>query len=141
MTVVVIARDPVRRRALIQEAESAGWTVRADVPAEASLSAEDLDGVAAVILDADDARSEDAKSDDSAFDDRVSDAFAEPLTPREQEVLEHIVAGRSNRQIASELGISEHTVKFHVSAVLGKLGVSSRAAAIRRGVRRGLVTL
>src|SRR5262245_21990240 len=141
MTVVVIARDPVRRRALIQEAESAGWTVRADVPAEASLSAEDLDGVAAVILDADDAKSDDAKSDDSMFDDRLSDAFAEPLTPREQEVLEHIVAGRSNRQIASELGISEHTVKFHVSAVLGKLGVSSRAAAIRRGVRRGLVTL
>jgi|SRR5215510_4113935 len=142
MTVVVIARDPVRRRALIQEAESAGWTVRADVPAEASLSAEDLDGVAAVILDADDAKSDDAKSDDSMFDDRLSDAaFAEPLTPREQEVLEHIAAGRSNRQIASELGISEHTVKFHVSAVLGKLGVSSRAAAIRRGVRRGLVTL
>ncbi|HKE84328.1 MAG TPA: response regulator transcription factor [Vicinamibacterales bacterium] len=141
MTVVVVARDSVRRRALIQEAESAGWTVRADVPAEASLSAEDLDGVAAVILDADDAKSDDAKSDDSMFDDRLSDAFAEPLTPREQEVLEHIVAGRSNRQIASELGISEHTVKFHVSAVLGKLGVSSRAAAIRRGVRRGLVTL
>src|SRR5262247_3789034 len=102
MTVVVIARDPVRRRALIQEAESAGWTVRADVPVEASLSAEDLDGVAAVILDA-----RDAKSDDRAFDDRLSDAFAEPLTPREQEVLEHIAAGRSNRQIASELGISE----------------------------------
>ena len=136
MTVVVIARDPVRRRALIQEAESAGWTVRADVPVEASLSAEDLDGVAAIILDADD-----AKSDDRAFDDRLSDDLVEPLTQREQEVLEHITAGRSNRQIASELGISEHTVKFHVSAVLGKLGVSSRAAAIRRGVRRGLVTL
>lgn len=136
MTVVVIARDPVRRRALIQEAESAGWTVRADVPVEASLSAEDLDGVAAIIVDADD-----AKSDDRAFDDRLSDDLVEPLTQREQEVLEHIAAGRSNRQIASELGISEHTVKFHVSAVLGKLGVSSRAAAIRRGVRRGLVTL
>ena len=136
MTVVVIARDPVRRRALIQEAESAGWTVRADVPVEASLSAEDLDGVAAIIVDADD-----AKSDDRAFDDRLSDDLVEPLTQREQEVLEHIAAGRSNRQIASELGISEHTVKFHVSAVLGKLGVSSRAAAIRRGVRRGLVAL
>src|SRR5262245_59370556 len=136
MTVVVIARDPVRRRALIQEAESAGWTVRADVPAEASLSAEDLDGVAAVILDADDVR-----ADDRVVDDGTDGALVEPLTTREQEVLEHIAAGRSNRQIASVLGISEHTVKFHVSAILGKLGVSSRAAAIRRGVQRGLVTL
>ncbi|HEY7191286.1 MAG TPA: response regulator transcription factor [Vicinamibacterales bacterium] len=141
MTVVVVARDPVRRRALLQEAESAGWTVRAYVPVEASLSAEDLDGVAAIILDADDAKSDDPKNDDSMFDDRLSDPVVETLTQREQEVLEHIAAGRSNRQIASELGISEHTVKFHVSAVLGKLGVSSRAAAIRRGVRRGLVTL
>src|SRR5262245_58189759 len=111
MTDVVIARDPVRRRALIQEAESAGWTVRADAPAEASLSGEDLDGVAAVILDADDAR-----TDDRVVDDGVG-ALVEPLTTREQEVLEHIAAGRSNRQIASVLGISEHTVKFHVSAV------------------------
>jgi len=56
-------------------------------------------------------------------------------------VLEHIAAGLSNKEIASVLTISEHTVKFHVSAVLGKLGVTSRAAAIRHGVRRGLVTL
>ena len=136
MTVVVIARDPVRRRALIQEAESAGWTVRADVPAEASLSPEDLDGVAAVIIDA-----HDASTGDEAVNDAVSDLFIEPLTAREQDVLEQIAAGRSNREIASALGISEHTVKFHVSAVLGKLGVSSRAAAIRRGLQRGLVTL
>jgi NarL family two-component system response regulator YdfI len=56
-------------------------------------------------------------------------------------VLEQIAAGLSNREIASTLGISEHTVKFHVSGILGKLGVTSRAAAIRRAVRRGLVTL
>ena len=131
MTVVVVARDPVRRRALIEEAESAGWTVRADVPAEHSLSAEDLDGVTAVLVDArDDADRED-----------VAHRLVESLTTREQDVLEHIAAGLSNRQIASALGISEHTVKFHVSALLGKLGVSSRAAAVRHGLRRGLVTL
>lgn len=135
MTVVVIARDPERRRALIQEAESAGWTVRADVPAYASLSPEDLDGVAAVLVDRDDAL------DGAGARDDVSDGLIEPLTSREQEVLEHIAAGLSNRQIATVLGISEHTVKFHVSAILGKLGVTSRAAAIRHGVRRGLVTL
>jgi DNA-binding NarL/FixJ family response regulator len=65
----------------------------------------------------------------------------EPLTTREHEVLEQMAAGLSNRQIALALGISEHTVKFHVSAVLGKLGVSSRSAAIRHGLRQGLVTL
>ena len=52
-----------------------------------------------------------------------------------------MAAGLSNRQIADVLGISEHTVKFHVSAILGKLGVSSRSAAIRHGMRQGLVTL
>ena len=134
MTDVVIARHPLRRRALIQEAESAGWTVRADVPAEASLSAEDLDGVAALIVDVHDARVDDHGGDDEA-------PLLEPLTAREQDVLEHIAAGLSNREIASALGISEHTVKFHVSALLGKLGVTSRAAAIRHAVRRGLVTL
>jgi DNA-binding CsgD family transcriptional regulator len=134
MTVVVVARDPIRRRALIEEAESAGWTVRADVPAEDSLSAEDLDGVTALLLDARDVGHDDDR-------EGVSERLVESLTAREQEVLEHIAAGLSNRQIASALGISEHTVKFHVSALLGKLGVSSRAAAIRHGLRRGLVTL
>jgi DNA-binding CsgD family transcriptional regulator len=136
MTVVVIARDPSRRRALIQEAESAGWTVRAGAPDEASLSAEDLDGVAAIVLDA-----HDAQADDDGPRADVPGALVEPLTSREQDVLEQIAAGLSNREIASTLGISEHTVKFHVSGILGKLGVTSRAAAIRRAVRRGLVTL
>jgi DNA-binding CsgD family transcriptional regulator len=136
MTVVVIARDPSRRRALIQEAESAGWTVRADVPAEASLSRDELDGVAAIIIDADDVRRDTLDGGEPA-----TDALIEPLTAREQDVLGHIATGLSNREIATVLNISEHTVKFHVSAVLGKLGVTSRAAAIRHGVRRGLVTL
>ena len=52
MNVVVVARDPARRQTLIQSVEEAGWTVRADVPAEAALSPEDLDGVAAVLTDA-----------------------------------------------------------------------------------------
>jgi DNA-binding CsgD family transcriptional regulator len=136
MTVVVIARDPSRRAALVQEVESAGWTVRADVPTEASLSPEDLGGVAALIIDADEVRREWTDSSEG-----TTDALTEPLTARERDVLEHIAAGLSNKEIASVLDISEHTVKFHVSAVLGKLGVTSRAAAIRHGVRRGLVTL
>jgi DNA-binding CsgD family transcriptional regulator len=135
MTVVVIARDRSRRAALVQEVESAGWTVRADVPTEASLSPEDLGGVAALIVDAHEVRREWTDAGEG------TDPLTEPLTARERDVLEHIAAGLSNKEIASVLNISEHTVKFHVSAVLGKLGVTSRAAAIRHGVRRGLVTL
>ena len=134
MNVVVVARDVSRRQALVQQAEEAGWTVRADVPSEASLAPEDLDGVAAVVVDAIDLAVRPTAAD--TLRDLV-----EPLTSREHEVLEHMAAGLSNRAIAGALGISEHTVKFHVSAILAKLGVSSRAAAIRHGMRQGLVTL
>ena len=133
MNVVVVARDSARRQALIQRVEEAGWTVRADVPTEAALSPEDLDGVAAVLIDARDTHVKNRS--DEALD------LTEPLTAREHEVFEQMAAGLSNRQIAHALRISEHTVKFHVSAILGKLGVSSRAAAIRHGMRQGLVTL
>lgn len=63
------------------------------------------------------------------------------LTARETEVLRMIAAGLANKEIAYRLGISEHTVKFHVSALLGKLGAGSRAEAIAIGVRRGIVLL
>jgi DNA-binding NarL/FixJ family response regulator len=69
------------------------------------------------------------------------DRRAEPLTPREREVLELLGQGLSNRQIAERLDISEHTAKFHVASVSGKLGASSRTEAVSRGVRRGLITL
>lgn len=69
------------------------------------------------------------------------DALVEALTPREQQVLELAAEGLSNRAIAARLDISEHTVKFHLSAVYGKLGVATRAEAVRHGVRRGLITI
>ena len=132
MNVVVVGREFSRRQTLIHQVEQAGWTVRADVPTEADLSLEDLDGVAAVVIDARDVPAAKVES---------TPDLVEPLTMREVEVLEEMAAGHSNRQIAQALGISEHTVKFHVSAILGKLGVSSRSAAIRHGLRQGLVTL
>jgi DNA-binding NarL/FixJ family response regulator len=63
------------------------------------------------------------------------------LTPREREVLELIAEGLPNKAIARELGISEHTAKFHVGSVLGKLGASSRAEAVTLATRRGLLTV
>jgi two-component system, NarL family, nitrate/nitrite response regulator NarL len=63
------------------------------------------------------------------------------LTPREREVLALVAEGLSNKAIAERLDISEHTAKFHVNAVLAKLGVQRRTEAIVRAARLGLVTL
>jgi two-component system, NarL family, response regulator YdfI len=65
----------------------------------------------------------------------------EPLTPREKEVLQMLASGLGNKQIAARLKISEHTAKFHVASILGKLGASSRTEAVSLGLRRGLILL
>jgi len=65
----------------------------------------------------------------------------DPLTPRELEVLAQLADGLSNRAIASRLGISDETVKFHLSAIFGKLGASNRTDAVRQGLRKGLIEL
>ena len=65
----------------------------------------------------------------------------EPLTARELEVLAHLADGLSNKAIAVRLGISDETVKFHLSAIFGKLGASNRTDAVRLALRRGLVEL
>jgi len=65
----------------------------------------------------------------------------EPLTPREKEVLQMLAGGLGNKQIAAHLKISEHTAKFHVASILGKLGASSRTEAVALGLRRGLILL
>jgi NarL family two-component system response regulator YdfI len=69
------------------------------------------------------------------------DELAEPLTPRESEVLQMLASGLGNKEIAAKLAISEHTVKFHVASILGKLGAVSRTEAVSLGIRRGLVLL
>ena len=70
-----------------------------------------------------------------------NDPMAQALTEREIEVLQLTAQGLANKQIALELGISEHTIKFHLSSLYAKLGVSSRTEAVRAGARRGLVVL
>ena len=69
------------------------------------------------------------------------ESLQEPLTAREQEVLEKMAEGLANKQIALELSISEHTVKFHLSSLYAKLGVSSRTEAVKRGIELGLISL
>ena len=65
----------------------------------------------------------------------------EELTPREVEVLRLMAEGFGNKQIAARLGISDHTVKFHISSILAKLSVSSRTEAVTQGIRMGLIVV
>uniref|UniRef100_Q01SP3 Transcriptional regulator, LuxR family n=1 Tax=Solibacter usitatus (strain Ellin6076) TaxID=234267 RepID=Q01SP3_SOLUE len=68
-------------------------------------------------------------------------AVAGPLTPRELEVLRMLAEGAANKNIAWKLGISEHTVKFHVAQILGKLNAGTRTEAVTLGIRKGLILL
>ena len=89
----------------------------------------------------------------AVLDPELSPAFSVPqaserppltqavLTPRELEVLGLIGDGLPNKTIAGRLDISEHTVKFHVNAILGKLGAQSRTEAVTLATRMGLITL
>jgi two-component system nitrate/nitrite response regulator NarL len=69
----------------------------------------------------------------------ASESEVESLTPREMEALEMLAEGLSNKQIAARLHISEHTAKFHVNSILGKLGAGTRTEAVMRGLRSGLL--
>lgn len=67
--------------------------------------------------------------------------LAEPLTERERQVLQRIAQGLANKQIAAALGISEHTVKFHLSSIYAKLGATNRTEAVRLGTLQGIIVL
>jgi DNA-binding NarL/FixJ family response regulator len=113
-------------------------------PADRARIRADLNGTIEVVaefatLAAARASAVDADATIVAHDDR-SDAV-EALTPREVEVLELLAEGLPNKAIADRLGISDQTVKFHVASISGKLGASNRTDAVRRAVRRGLITL
>jgi NarL family two-component system response regulator YdfI len=77
----------------------------------------------------------------SASHRAVSPPLVEALTPREIEVLTMMVEGWGNKEISTRLGISEHTVKFHVASIMGKLNASSRTEAVTSGIRHGLIML
>lgn len=77
----------------------------------------------------------------AAADDLPDDPPVEDLTARERDVLALLADGLGNRDIAHALGITEHTVKFHLVAIFGKLGATTRTEAVRRALRLGLVEL
>ena len=125
MRVILVgsAAERQRLRAQIDGGLNGSLTVVAEVP---TLAAARVSSVAAdAILTA-------------AVHDRT---YEEPLTAREVQVLELLAEGLPNKAIALRLGISDQTVKFHVAALSGKLGAANRTDAVRRAVRRGLITL
>jgi ATP/maltotriose-dependent transcriptional regulator MalT len=72
---------------------------------------------------------------------RDDEAIVEALTTREHDVLALVADGLSNREIASRLSISDHTVKFHLASIFGKLGASTRTEAVQRGLRLGVIDI
>ena len=92
-----------------------------------------------VLLSAPAAESWAALYDDRALE--VETGSSEEITSRETEVLRMLAEGLVNKDIATRLGISEHTVKFHISSILDKLGASTRTEAVALGIRRGLIPI
>ena len=118
----VAVRDPVVRRILANALKSNRDIVLVPLPEEADVVVDEAAVRAGAGLDG-------AENGDGA------------LTRRELSVLRLVAHGLSNKEIASELGISTHTVKYHLASLLAKLGVHSRTEAVTIGLRRGLVPL
>jgi DNA-binding NarL/FixJ family response regulator len=136
VAVVVVADDPKLPERL-RRTGAEGWAVvPPDAPADLLRVAITAVSHGMIMLPArlGPARARDDDDEDEASED-------EALTSREREVLEEIASGLTNREIAARLGISDHTVKFHLSTIYSKLGASTRTEAVRLAVHRGLVTL
>ena len=121
------ARDTLRAQLLDSSIDIAGEFATADEARQSGLPADAL----LTALEPDPASRRRA----------TPEVVEEPLTPREVQVLELLAEGLANKTIAERLGISDQTVKFHVAAILGKLGAANRTEAVRVAVRRGLIAM
>jgi DNA-binding NarL/FixJ family response regulator len=73
--------------------------------------------------------------------EEAADGVFSPLTPREIEILDYVAQGNSNKEIAYALGISDQTVKNHITSILRKLAVNDRTQAVIHALKRGWITL
>jgi DNA-binding NarL/FixJ family response regulator len=80
-------------------------------------------------------------SSEQTFDFRENIDMVESLTGRENEILQLLALGLTNKQIAINLKISTHTVKFHVSSIFGKMGTTNRTETVKLGLKTGLISL
>ncbi len=137
LALLLLSEDEAGSVAALRDAPLRAWGILApDAPPEELAAAVLAVGHGLVVLPA-------PLAEKLIEENRVAavEELAEPLTGREREVLEALGKGMSNKMIARELRISEHTVKFHVSSLYAKLGVSSRTEAMGEGARRGLISL
>jgi DNA-binding NarL/FixJ family response regulator len=129
MRVILIGDDGERAR-LRQRVNGSGVTVVGEFPTVAAARAAGIDADA-FLTDTDPPRPRAVP---------VDHAVVDALTAREVEVLQLLADGLPNKAIATRLGISDQTVKFHVASITGKLGVANRTEAVRRAFQRGLIT-
>ena len=123
MKVVLVGPSPLRARLRLRLPEPLDVVGEADTLAEARRLG-DVDGYLV-----------------AAAPPHQDETVVEPMTSRELAVLAALADGLSNKAIAARLGISDETVKFHLSAIFGKLGASNRTDAVRQALRRGIVEL
>jgi two-component system nitrate/nitrite response regulator NarL len=133
LAVVVLLPDETHA-AEVQAAEASGLLFR-DAEAETLLMALRAAASGLVILD------RALAAGDLFRREEGGERLIEELTPREVEVLQLLADGLTNKGIGQQLGISDHTVKFHVNSILGKLGAQSRTEAVVRATRLGLIIL
>lgn len=130
MRVVFVGREPDRDR-LRPELIEAGFEIVAEAATLAA--ARDVRTAAAAFVL--------ARPDSTDEIGTDADAVREPLTPRELQVLALLAEGLPNKAIAARLAISDQTVKFHVAAILAKLGAQNRTEAVRRALHGGLLVI
>jgi DNA-binding NarL/FixJ family response regulator len=141
MALIVLTNNAERLFPLVRRLTLHGWgTVPLDAPVE-QLQAAIIAAVQGMVTIPTASITKLYERQMIASDATDLDGPEEPLTQREQEVLELVGQGLSNKLIARSLMISEHTVKFHLSSLSAKLGASSRTEAVRKGLRRGLITV
>ena len=134
MRIVLVGRASSRAR-LRSQLETAGLEIAGEFDTLAHAQASIITADAIVLVRRTDRLSEREDGEDDAG------WIDEPLTRREIDVLQLLAEGLPNKSIAARLAVSDQTVKFHVSAILSKLGATNRTDAVRRALRRGLISL
>jgi DNA-binding NarL/FixJ family response regulator len=137
---MVVLSDDERPLTQLRALASAGWAVLPRDASAAELQAAVL-AVAQGLVVLGPLLAERLQNQRALTTAALTEQPLEPLTPREQEVLELLSQGLPNKLIARRLQISEHTVKFHVSSLIAKLGAGSRTDAVSRAARLGLIAL
>jgi DNA-binding NarL/FixJ family response regulator len=126
---VIIVGNPRERQDLREQLETSVPDVVGEIASLAEARSADVEADAFVV------------ARPATTDGIDGSPVVESLTPREIDVLELVAEGLSNKAVAVRLGISDQTVKFHLTSISGKLGAINRTDVVRRAVRRGLITL